>query len=146
MAELHDSVSAQASRDRPLIGMACKLAATLFFALMFAAIRWLGPYFPLGEIVFFRSVLGLPVIVVAAFLSGGPSLLFTRRIDSHALRSIAGTMSMFCNFAAYIFLPLADATAIGFAAPLFVVILAALVLAERVHIYRWSAVVLGFIG
>ena len=53
---------------------------------------------------------------------------------------------MFCNFAAYIFLPLADATAIGFAAPLFVVILAALVLAERVHAYRWSAVVLGFIG
>ncbi len=128
------------------MGIVCKIAATLFFALMFAAIRWLGPYFPLGEIVFFRSVLGLPVIVVAAFLSGGPWLLSTRRIDSHALRSIAGTISMFCNFAAYIFLPLADATAIGFAAPLFVVILAALVLAERVHIYRWSAVVLGFIG
>lgn len=141
-----DSTVAEAGRDRPFLGIACKVAATLFFALMFAAIRWLGPYFPLGEIVFFRSVLGLPVIVAAALLSGGPSLLSTRRIDSHALRSIAGTISMFCNFAAYIFLPLADATAIGFAAPLFVVILAALVLAERVHVYRWSAVVLGFIG
>jgi drug/metabolite transporter (DMT)-like permease len=142
----HDSITLQAARDRPFLGIACKLAATLFFALMFAAIRWLGPYLPLGEIVFFRSVLGLPVIVVAAFLTGGPSLLCTRRIDSHALRSIAGTISMFCNFAAYIFLPLANATAIGFAAPLFVVILAALVLAERVHVYRWSAVILGFIG
>jgi drug/metabolite transporter (DMT)-like permease len=141
-----DSTVAHSGRDRPFLGIACKVAATLFFALMFAAIRWLGPYFPLGEIVFFRSVLGLPVIVVAAFLTGGPSLLFTRRIDSHALRSIAGTISMFCNFAAYIFLPLADATAIGFAAPLFVVILAALMLSERVHVYRWSAVVLGFIG
>ncbi len=125
-----DSTIPQSARDRPFLGIACKLAATLFFALMFAAIRWLGPYFPLGEIVFFRSFLGLPVIVIAAFLSGGPALLSTRRIDSHALRSIAGTISMFCNFAAYIFLPLADATAIGFAAPLFVVILAALVLAE----------------
>jgi len=141
-----DSTVAKAGRDRPFLGIACKVAATLFFALMFASIRWLGPYFPIGEIVFFRSLLGLPVIVVAAFLTGGPSLLSTRRIDSHALRSIAGTISMFCNFAAYIFLPLADATAIGFAAPLFVVILAALVLAERVHAYRWSAVVLGFIG
>jgi drug/metabolite transporter (DMT)-like permease len=141
-----DSTFTQTGRDRPFLGIACKVAATLFFALMFASIRWLGPYFPIGEIVFFRSVLGLPVIVVAAFLTGGPSLLSTRRIDSHALRSIAGTISMFCNFAAYIFLPLADATAIGFAAPLFVVILAALVLAERVHVYRWSAVVLGFIG
>src|SRR3982074_2909343 len=141
-----DSTVAKAGRDRPFRGIACKVAATLLFALMFAGIRWLGPYFPLGGIVLFRSVVGWPVSGLAAFLTGGPSLLSTRRIDSHALRSIAGTISMFCNFAAYIFLPLADATAIGFAAPLFVVFLAAFVLAERVHVYRWSAVVLGFIG
>src|SRR5215813_4638900 len=127
----------QAARDRPLIGIACKVAATLFFAFMFASIRWLGPYFPLGEIVFFRSTLGIPVIVAAAYFSGGFSLLATKRIDSHALRSIAGTISMFCNFAAYTYLPLADATAIGFASPLFVVMLAALLLSERVHVYRW---------
>src|SRR4029077_16700722 len=105
-----DSTLSQAGRDRPFLGIACKVAATLFFALMFASIRWLGPYFPLGEIVFFRSVLGLPGILFAAFLAGVPGLLAPRRIDSHALRSIAGTISMFCNFAAYIFLPLADAT------------------------------------
>jgi drug/metabolite transporter (DMT)-like permease len=134
------------SRDRPFIGIACKVAATLFFAVMFAAIRWLGDYFPIGEIVFFRSVLGASVVVVAALATGGPSLLATKRIGSHALRSIAGTVSMFCNFAAYTFLPLADATAIGFAAPLFVVILAASLLSERVHAYRWSAVVAGFLG
>jgi drug/metabolite transporter (DMT)-like permease len=134
------------SRDRPLVGIACKVAATLFFAVMFAAIRWLGDYFPIGEIVFFRSALGAAVVVVAALATGGPSLLTTKRIGSHALRSIAGTVSMFCNFAAYTFLPLADATAIGFAAPLFVVILAAALLSERVHAYRWSAVVAGFFG
>jgi drug/metabolite transporter (DMT)-like permease len=137
---------ALADLDRPLVGIACKVAATLLFALMFAAIRWLGPYFPIGEIVFFRSSLGIPVIVAAAYAAGGPSLLATRRIDSHALRSIAGTIAMFSNFAAYTYLPLADATAIGFAAPLFVVILAALILSERVHIYRWSAVIVGFVG
>jgi len=129
-----------------LLGIACKVAATLLFAIMFAAIRWLGPYFPIGEIVFFRSALGIPVIVAMAYATGGPGLLATKRIDSHALRSIAGTIAMFCNFAAYTYLPLADATAISFAAPLFVVILAALMLAERVHIYRWSAVLVGFIG
>ena len=136
----------QTDRDRPLIGIACKVAATLLFSLMFAAIRWLGPYFPVGEIVFFRSTLGVPVIVAMAYATGGPVLLRTKRIDSHALRSIAGTIAMFCNFAAYTYLPLADATAISFAAPLFVVILAALMLAERVHIYRWSAVLVGFVG
>src|SRR5579885_641631 len=86
--------------DRPLLGIACKVAATLLFAIMFAGIRWLGPYFPLGEIVFFRSTLGIPVIIAMAYVAGGPSLLMTRRIDSHALRSIAGTVAMFCNFAA----------------------------------------------
>jgi drug/metabolite transporter (DMT)-like permease len=142
----HDSRVAQAARDRPLIGIACKVAATLFFAVMFAAIRWLGPYFPLGEIVFFRSALGAGVVVSAALATEGPGLLATRRIGSHALRSIAGTMAMFCNFAAYTFLPLADATAIGFAAPLFVVVLAAMMLSERVHALRWSAVGIGFVG
>jgi drug/metabolite transporter (DMT)-like permease len=140
------SIAQPMSSDRPLLGIACKIAATLLFAVMFAAIRWLGPYFPIGEIVFFRSMLGAAVVVIAALATGGPSLLATRRIDSHAIRSIAGTIAMFCNFAAYTLLPLADATAISFAAPLFVVILAATLLSERVHIYRWGAVVVGFIG
>ena len=138
--------SLDAARDRPFLGMLCKVVAMLMFALMFAAVRWLGPHFPIGEIVFFRSLLGLPVIVVAASLSGGLHLLATRRVDSHALRSIAGVISMFCNFTAYTLLPLADVTAIGFAAPLFIVVLAAVFLRERVHVYRWSAVVIGFIG
>jgi len=135
-----------AAHDRPFLGMLCKIVAMLMFAIMFAAVRWLGPHFPIGEIVFFRSTLGLPVIVVAAYMSGGLHLLATRRVDSHALRSIAGVISMYCNFTAYTLLPLADVTAIGFAAPLFIVMLAALFLRERVHIYRWSAVVIGFIG
>ena len=128
------------------MGMLCKVIAMLMFAIMFAAVRWLGPHFPIGEIVFFRSLLGLPVIVLAASLSGGLHLLATKRVDAHALRSIAGVISMFCNFTAYTLLPLADVTAIGFAAPLFIVVLAAVFLRERVHIYRWSAVVIGFIG
>ena len=135
-----------AARDRPFLGMLCKVIAMLMFAIMFAAVRWLGPHFPIGEIVFFRSALGLPVIVAAAYLSGGLHLLATKRVDSHALRSIAGVISMYCNFTAYTLLPLADVTAIGFAAPLFIVVLAALFLRERVHIYRWSAVVIGFLG
>ena len=140
------SQPARQTFDRPLWGIGCKLAASVLFAVMFAAIRWLGTSFPVGEIVFFRSALGAGVVVTAALLAGGPALLMTSHLRSHALRSSAGTIAMFCNFAAYTLLPLANATAIGFAAPLFVVILAALTLGERVHIYRWSAVVIGFAG
>ena len=134
------------THDRPLLGIGCKLLATIFFAVLFAAIRWLGPNFPIGEMVFFRGGLGAMVVVIAALVTGGPSLLKTNNISSHALRSSAGTIAMFCNFAAYTLLPLANATAIGFASPLFVVILAALMLSEKVHAYRWTAVIVGFLG
>jgi drug/metabolite transporter (DMT)-like permease len=133
-------------RDHPLLGILCKSTAALLFSMLFASIRWLGPDFPVGEIVFFRSVFGIPVIVVTALMMGGPRLLVAKRIDTHAGRSIAGAISMYFNFASYALLPLADATAISFASPLFVVILAATMLHERVHLYRWSAVIVGFIG
>jgi len=132
--------------DRPLLGIACKTLAALLFSILFASIRWLGPDFPIGEVVFFRSFFGIPIIVVTALAMGGPRLLVAKRIDTHAGRSISGAIAMYCNFAAYALLPLADATAIGFASPLFVVILAATMLGERVHIYRWSAVIAGFAG
>jgi drug/metabolite transporter (DMT)-like permease len=54
--------------------------------------------------------------------------------------------SMFCNFSALARLAIVDATAISFAAPFFTVVFAALLLKERVHVYRWSGVIAGFIG
>jgi drug/metabolite transporter (DMT)-like permease len=53
---------------------------------------------------------------------------------------------MYCNFSALARLPLADATAISFASPLMTVALAAVILKERVRVYRWSAVAVGFVG
>jgi drug/metabolite transporter (DMT)-like permease len=137
---------AHAGRDRPLRGIFCKVTAHLMFVVMFAAVRWLGPDVPTGQIVFWRSTVGMAVIVAMALVTGGPQLLKTNRIDAHARRSISGVMSMFCNFTAFALLPIAEATTLGFAQPLFLVVLAALILHERVYVYRWSAVVVGFIG
>ena len=53
---------------------------------------------------------------------------------------------MFCNFSALARLPVVDATAISFVSPLFTVVMSALILKERVRIYRWSAVIVGFSG
>ena len=61
-------------------------------------------------------------------------------------RGMLSVCGMFTNFAALTRLPLADATAISFASPLITVALAAVILKERVRIYRWSAVVVGFAG
>src|SRR5262245_64526400 len=62
MSSAQDAQSLLAGRERPLLGAFCKIMAMFMFSLMFASIRWLGPHFPIGEIVFFRSLLGLPEI------------------------------------------------------------------------------------
>jgi drug/metabolite transporter (DMT)-like permease len=101
----------------------------------------------LGQLVFFRAAFALVPIAAIMILHGTPiSELRTERPLSHLLRSIAGVCAMFSFFAALVYLPLADVTAINFASPLFVVALAAIVLGEKVNVYRWSAVAIGFAG
>jgi drug/metabolite transporter (DMT)-like permease len=61
-------------------------------------------------------------------------------------RGLISICGMFCNFAALARLPIVDATAISFVSPLITVAMSALFLKERVRIYRWLAVIAGFVG
>ena len=133
------------THDQPLLGIACKVASVIMLSTMAAGVKWLG-HFPAGQIVFYRSAFALIPIVAAAYLYGGPHLLATRRPDAHAIRSIIGVVSMFSGFTALAFIPFADATAISFASPLFTVVLASLILHERIRAVRWTAVAVGFAG
>jgi drug/metabolite transporter (DMT)-like permease len=124
-----------------------KLASVFLFAIMSAAVRWLGDRVPVGESVFFRSAMGIiPVVVFYAWRGELATVVRTKRPLGHLGRGMISVVSMFLNFAALARLPLMDATAIGFAAPLFTVALAALLLKERVQIHRWAAVTIGFAG
>src|SRR5690606_11770664 len=69
-----------------------------------------------------------------------------RRPFGHIGRGSLSVCGMYTNFSSLVRLPLADATAISFASPLITVALAAIILKEKVRIYRWSAVAVGFIG
>ena len=53
---------------------------------------------------------------------------------------------MFCWFTALTMIPLADFTAISFTAPMFLTVLAMVLLGERIHAYRWTALAIGFVG
>ena len=129
-----------------LAGIAYKIASTFVFACMMAIVKGLSHY-PVGELVAFRSFFALVVLVVWLMQRGEfPQALRTRRVGGHLLRSLAGTGSMTLNFGAFAFLPLADVTVVGYAAPLIIVILAAIWLGERVGPGRWFGVALGFIG
>ena len=129
-----------------MLGISDKIVAHLMFAVMFASAKSVGVAVPIGQVLFWRSGVGILVIIAFAAATHRLALLATNRIDTHAFRSLSGVTSMFCNFSAFSLLPLADATAIGFTQPLFVVVMAALMLGEQVRVYRWSAVILGLAG
>jgi drug/metabolite transporter (DMT)-like permease len=124
-----------------------KVASALLFAMMSALVRYLGESVPIGQQVFFRSAFAiLPVALIYAWRRELHHALYTKRPLGHVGRGLISVAGMFLNFAALARLPLSDATAISFAAPLITVAFAALFLGERVRIYRWSAVAIGFVG
>jgi drug/metabolite transporter (DMT)-like permease len=123
-----------------------KVLSSVFFSLMAAGVKWCGDRYPVGELIFFRSAFALVPILYLTWAAGGITVLHTNNPKSHVMRAVSGAISMGCGFTALTLLPLADATVLSFAAPVITTAMAAVALAERVGIYRWSAVVVGFIG
>jgi drug/metabolite transporter (DMT)-like permease len=130
-----------------LLGPAFKILSTLAFAVMLVMVKLLATRVPSGEVVFFRSAFALfPVLAMVWWQGDLREGLKTNRPGGHLLRSVYGVTAMSLWFAGVQRLPLADALAITYAAPLLVVGLAALLLGEVVRFHRWSAVVVGFVG
>jgi drug/metabolite transporter (DMT)-like permease len=128
-------------------GILLKLISAVMFTVMSALIRYLGADYPTGQVIFFRSAFAiLPVVIVYAWRGELMGALRTERPLGQAGRGALAIVAMFCNFAALARLPLIESNAIAFTTPLICVALAALLLKERVRIYRWSAVTIGFFG
>lgn len=130
----------------PYSGIALKVAATLAFSIMSACIKLAGPV-PVGEVIFFRCTFALvPLFILSVYTVGPLAVVKTNRPWLHVVRSVVGICSMFMGFSAIKMLPLADATAYSFVMPIFVVVLASLMLREQVGPYRGAAVIIGFAG
>jgi drug/metabolite transporter (DMT)-like permease len=134
-------------RPDPIKGIVFKIIATVAFAIVGACVKAHGPHYPLGEIVFCRSLFMLiPVLLFAARDPQGLGILRTKRFPSHLRRAAAGIAGLTTSLAAVLLLPYADATALSFSAPLVLVGLAAPLLGERIGPYRIAAVLIGFCG
>jgi drug/metabolite transporter (DMT)-like permease len=114
---------------------------------MSSLVRFLGDGFPVGQVVFFRAAFAiLPVMLIYAFRGELRQAVYTRRPFGHIGRGFFSVGGMFLNFASLARLPIVDATAISFTSPLITVALSAIFLKEQVRFYRWSAVIIGFVG
>lgn len=135
------------TQNRPGTAIALKLMAVFLFMVMAAMIKAATQEVPPGEAVFFRSLFAMPIIVAWIWQKGElREALVPNNLMGHLWRGIFGTSAMALTFAGLGLLPLPEVTAIGYAAPMFTVILAALMLGERVRIFRISAVALGLVG
>lgn len=109
-------------------------------------IKQLSGGYPLHQIVFARSAIGIIISLGLVKLEGGWHLLRTEHVGLHVLRGgfvVVANMAFFLALAA---LPLAEATALFFAAPLFITVLSIPILGEKVGVMRLSAVAVGFVG
>lgn len=127
--------------------MLLRSAGVASFALMSAAMKWAGEAGAVTlELVFFRSLIGVPVLLAWLAMGDGIGTIRTRRPFAHLWRSILSVISLAMLYQALILLPMADAVTIGFSAPAFATLFSALLLGESVGRFRWAAVALGFVG
>ncbi|MEO3427954.1 DMT family transporter [Pelagibius sp. CAU 1746] len=139
--------STAAADERVGLGIGCAVIGMLGMAIMDTCAKFLGEGYAVSQIVLVRNGIGALAVFAYVIVSGaGLSSLTPRRPGLLALRSLLNIAAAFLFFTGLRYLPLADAFAVVFAAPLFITALSVPVLGEHVGLRRWAAVAIGFLG
>jgi len=115
------------------------------FSLMDVIVKWSVDY-PVGQVLFFRGFFGIIFYFFIIPRERLHDFYKTKRPGLHSLRCIAGLIAIIAIFIALRKLPLATVVSVSFAAPIFTTIFSIFLLSEKVGVYRWLAVLVGFIG
>lgn len=140
------SAASVQTADSPGRGIAYAIAGVLVFSTQDALAKWLVADYSVLQIIFFRGIFALIPCAVIVHRSGGWATLRTHRLRLHAGRATLLIGALVCYYLAIRTMPLADAIAIAFAAPLFMTALSVPLLGEHVGPRRWGAVAVGFVG
>ena len=133
--------------QRPMLALILRLGAALMLAIMMVLVKLASESgVHLIEIVFWRQLPTIPILLLWFWARKSLGSLRTERLKAHGVRALYGIISLFLNFAGVTLLPLAEATVFTFTSTIWAVILSAILLGERIGLWRWSAVFLGFAG
>jgi len=127
------------------LGFLYMFLSIIGFSLMDVIVKWSVDY-PIGQVLFFRGFFGIIFYFFIIPRDRLYNFYQTKRPGLHSLRCIAGLIAIVAIFIALRKLPLATVVSISFAAPIFTTIFSIFLLSEKVGIYRWLAVLVGFIG
>ena len=122
------------------------MGAVIFLTFSDSIIKWLSPHYPLHEIMLFRAVFAMFVVMIIVRLEGGLATLSTRRPLLHLFRGMLLVLANMFFFLGLSVMPMADVVALFFTAPLFICLLARPVLGEVVGLPRWLAIFVGLAG
>ena len=115
------------------------------FSLMDVLVKWSDAY-PVGQVLFFRGFCGIIPILFLIPRDRFLDFYKTTRPFLHFKRCLSGLIALVSIFIALRNLPLATVVSITFAAPIFTTIFSIFLLKEKVGLYRWLAVLVGFLG
>ncbi len=143
---MQDSAIAVARPDTPFKAIGCLVGGIGLFSIQDVVVKSLSGAYPVHELVFVRAVVALLPLMLLVHWQGGIAALHTKRPWFHALRGSCAFLAYTGYYLALAAMPLAEAVALFFSAPLFVTALAVPFLGESVGPRRWLAVCLGFVG
>ncbi len=115
------------------------------FSIMDLIVKW-SEHYPLGQVLFFRGFFGLLFYFLIIPKDRLRNFYYTKRFGLHFLRCTFGLIALLAIFIALRNLPLATVVSISFAAPIFTTIFSIFFLNEKVGLFRWLAVFVGFVG
>lgn len=128
------------------LGLTLMLLAVIAFSLKDAFVKMLDGHYPAAQVVWAQFVFAGILFLAISLWREGRAVLFPRPLGQQLLRGIFVLIGMGSLYAAIAFIPLAEATAMSFIAPLVVTLIAPLVLGERIGIRRILSVAAGFAG
>ena len=130
-----------------VVGMVASAGAFLMFTIMNVFAKYLSDNHSVVEIAFFRNVFAcLPFLLFALLFKRRDLFIIRSKPRMVVFRAFLGSITLVITFAAYSLMPMAETAVLLFTASLFVPVLGVLLLRERVGPYRWSAVIIGFVG
>ena len=140
-------LAAPSPRPSNLPGILFALGGTVVLSANDLAIKALSDTYALHQVILIRAVIGMALVLAVIWISGGGfRQLVTRRPGAHLFRVGIVMVSNVTYFVGLSLMPLADAVATAFVAPLFVTLMSAVILGEKVGPRRWAAVAVGMAG
>ncbi|MBX2824912.1 MAG: DMT family transporter [Gammaproteobacteria bacterium] len=130
--------------QRPLLGIFSLVSGLFLYSIQDMVIRAFADDYSLLQIMWIRSAVSFLILLLAVLVVSGADNLRGHKMGVMITRGLMGSLAYIAYYLAIVILPLAEAVAIVFTAPIFVTVFSALLFGERVGPRRWLAVLLGF--